>query len=107
MSIQLPKIKIDLEPIYGSEWKGAEVYFLRSATQDVLDIQAKFKKFVAEEDFSSAIQTSKKFLLSKFVEGKGMDSEGKLIDLQKDDFEVFDISFFEYCLGFVLRGAKK
>ncbi len=107
MGISLPKLKINLQPLYGAEWSDTYVEFHRAPYAEVSEIQKEFVNLQKSNNESKALEISREFLLKKFTGGKGKNEDGELVDIEPSDFEVFDLSFYEYCLGFVLRGAKQ
>jgi len=74
----IKEIKLDF---LGSDWKDCYVKFV---APNFVDIEEMTKK-VDIEDKSKGVKNAIEWLKSIFIDGKGIDMDGKLVEITKDD----------------------
>lgn len=87
----------------GEEWKDAYIDF-QSLT--VLDVRNKFPSLSRldekdQDNIVKGIDSVVEILKDKFLEGKGIDIEGKLVELTPDDLEALPMEVLSRALGFL------
>ena len=92
---------------FGEDWKDAYIDF---QALTVKDIKEKFPEFtkVDEKDEKAAlrgIDTVLKLLQEKFISGKGISEEGRLVDLKSEDLENLPAEIISRALSFLSQGV--
>ena len=90
-----------------SEWKEAYINFNALTVGDVKDAFPALSKVseTKEEDVSAGLDMILDVLKDKFVDGKGINENGELIDLVADDIKELPISVLSKALSFLSQDA--
>jgi hypothetical protein len=98
------KLSLDF---FGKGWEGAYINFQALTVKDIKDKFPEFTK-IDEKDETAAlrgIDTVLELLKEKFISGKGINDEGKLVDLKPGDLENLPAEIISRALSFLSQGV--
>ena len=92
---------------FGKEWKEAYINYQAFTVRDIRDKFPQFTKMDTknQDEVLGSINHILGLLKDKFISGKGINDEGKLVDLTKDDLEELPSEVLSRSLSFLSQGV--
>jgi len=122
--LALPGIKIPLD-FYGevgdaqdengnniNPWKDCYIKIERISDAKFQEAMQKYMNLQdsdggSSDEFVDAVEYTRNLIADNFIEGKGLDGDYNMVDIEKDDIHnVFDRTFFNIALRYLAEGSR-